>query len=1058
MSQYFTCLIGFLSVLLVVSVLSVDAFANSNLDVSAENSQFNNHFSGSMVVEVVVRDNNIRDTDEGKGEPDVTINGKSLRMVQATDGNWYGYFAHVDAAKTADAVALTGEPGHSLDFGIFFDRDDTSFGIDLSDSDGFFVPRADCNVPPNSNVNNVVRNPKSINTNPAISEGQIGLCSNAWPLIQLFSFSDVTIQYNAAGGAQRVNLEYDEIPNISLSLDRESYPQNAEVFVTINDFQLNQDPTDEDSWTFSVDSPATFYQAFDDSGRPSADNTEGLVNLIPHLSSLGFENNGKLSIDLNSILQLKPNSDQNNQSTVTDKKNSKSFTKIVTLVENGPNTGIFESFDSNDESNIGILSDAPRGKTGIVEYNEKSVSVLTGFSTASVSLQKPDLKVGGDTKTIRPGTSIPVVLIDPDQNINSGSEDDLDVMRETSLIPTLKIGNPITLKDSSNVKFYHTSTDSLSAGNSVDSFIHDIHSERLFVDSTNIAINNFEKISLSLGISSSELQSVLVDNFDTIGTNWINYDLRSFQQDYELNDFSDTEFLLYFGSLSDSSPSVKIIDSGDISSAQGLLNIGDSVMNKIFDQTGPVFLVIDFDSSDDDSPNNVGNTSSLVSAQPIVFDLFSFGLEDDGDGINNSIYRFELKETSDNSSAFEGEFEFAVSNQLNIFDTKFISSIRTISDSIKFIVTDRLVDEDGIFISYSDLSKVGLTVTVSSTGTSDIHTNSAVLSSNSNSYRFGQPVTITLNDPDLNLNNDLVDIYFVIDNPHSKNVDTVGKNDNVLLEVLIKDIRYKRCVIDGVEHGGLGATGFTLVETGTNTGIFQGVFKIPSKICNASGTKLISSAGGSIDARYYDSRDSSGNPNIVNLSKSSTKSASFSPLHLSEYEIVKPTSGKIKDIVLSGTIDNHLRGIPLGVVITFPDGKSQNFVANLSNNGNYKSLISINSDSLIGRYDIHLSYNDAFVGSTSFQILNPEIPVWVKNNANSWSSSSLTDSEFANSLEYLIDQGIIDISSKERFSVSEKTIPVWVKNNAKWWYANQISDEDFIKSIQYLVKKGIIGV
>ena len=100
-----------------------------------------------------------------------------------------------------------------------------------------------------------------------------------------------------------------------------------------------------------------------------------------------------------------------------------------------------------------------------------------------------------------------------------------------------------------------------------------------------------------------------------------------------------------------------------------------------------------------------------------------------------------------------------------------------------------------------------------------------------------------------------------------------------------------------------------------------------------------------------------------------------------------------------GTIHNHRRGIPLAVLITFPDGQSQNFAANLSNNGNYRSLISINSDSLTGRYDIHLSYNGVFVGSTSFQILNPEIPVWVKNNANSWSSASLTDSEFANSLE-----------------------------------------------------------
>ena len=85
-------------ILSLIPILSVNA-SNPNLDVSAENSQFDNHFAGSMVIEVVIRDNNIRDTDEGKGEPDVTLNGKSLRMVQATDGNWYAYFANADAAK-----------------------------------------------------------------------------------------------------------------------------------------------------------------------------------------------------------------------------------------------------------------------------------------------------------------------------------------------------------------------------------------------------------------------------------------------------------------------------------------------------------------------------------------------------------------------------------------------------------------------------------------------------------------------------------------------------------------------------------------------------------------------------------------------------------------------------------------------------------------------------------------------------------------------------------------------------------------------------------------------
>ena len=81
--------------------------ANANLFVSAENSQFDNYMSGPQVIEVVVIDSDINDTDEAKGEPDVTVNGKVLRMTQAVDGNWYGYFADRDMAETADATTTT---------------------------------------------------------------------------------------------------------------------------------------------------------------------------------------------------------------------------------------------------------------------------------------------------------------------------------------------------------------------------------------------------------------------------------------------------------------------------------------------------------------------------------------------------------------------------------------------------------------------------------------------------------------------------------------------------------------------------------------------------------------------------------------------------------------------------------------------------------------------------------------------------------------------------------------------------------------------------------------
>src|SRR3990167_6818261 len=175
-------LLTIISSMFLIPIIPAESASNPNLFVSAENSHFDNHFSGSMVVEVVIRDSNLQDTDQGKGEPNVTLNGKSLRMIQSTDGNWYAYFANVDKAKVADSTQ-SATSGKGLDFGVFCSKDTSSsvFGISLSATSGFAVPRSDglagftngitsfnqCTGAPtsSSNLNNVVRNAQSINTN-----------------------------------------------------------------------------------------------------------------------------------------------------------------------------------------------------------------------------------------------------------------------------------------------------------------------------------------------------------------------------------------------------------------------------------------------------------------------------------------------------------------------------------------------------------------------------------------------------------------------------------------------------------------------------------------------------------------------------------------------------------------------------------------------------------------------------------------------------------------------------------------------------------------------------
>ena len=1062
--RYFSLIIIF-SIMLFVPVIDAEASSNPNLFVSAENSQFENYFSGSMVVEVVIRDSNLSDTDDGKGEPDVTLNGKTLRMVQATDGNWYAYFANVEKAKIADSTV--GLAGKGLDFGVFCSRDTSSsvFGISISETDGVAVPQSDglagfnngdtsiteCTGSPtgSANLNNVVRKAKSINTNSNIPVGQIGLDSDAWPLIQLYSFNDVTIQYNPGGSSQQVSLEYDDMQNVSLSIDRDLYPTNSEVFLTVHDFQLNQDPTDEDSWTFDIDSnPSTFYQAFDSSGNDDANGNKGLVNLIGNLTNMGFKNNGELSLTLGNVIELQTNDDQLDSSVDTDGV-SNTFSNIITLVEQEPNSGIFESFDSSDNSIIGILSNAPRGQTGQITYNEKSISVLTGFSTSSVSVgDEPALTIANG-ETLNPGMEYSVILNDPDQNLNTNARDDLDVFRATSLIPTITIGNPLTLENARSSNF-HVSTPPLGAAVSVTSSVPNSNSDRLILDTT--GVGSYDVFSVNLGFSASSLSSLLLDSSKSSisGTNWINYDLRSFQNDLGVSDFSDTSFSLSFGTLGTSS--ITIIDAGDISSAKGFIQIDDADVTAIASNTGNVFLLIDFDVSNDDT--GVISVSNEVNNQPIILDFFSFGLQNDN-SINNSIYRFELEETLDNSSIFDGTIEYAVTNQLNILDPNFIQTIQTIDDEIKLIVTDRLIDEEGIAISYSDLDATGVTTTTSIK--SDASTNSGIVSTESTTFRFGHPVTITLKDSDLNLKSDTVEIYSTINDSNSASVDTVGKDGEILLEVKLKDIRYKRCTVNGVEHGGLASTGFTLVETGPSTGIFEGVFKMPSQICDKTGSKLISTAGGSLDARYYDSRDAFGNEHISSLLRSQTSTSFSSPAKLNQDTIMLPDIGSVKEIILSGSIEHQKRGTPLSIILTNPDGTNQNFAATLSNSGGYKSIFTVNSNSLSGTYFIQLSYDGKNLETLSFSVVSEEIPDWIKNNAKWWSSDSISDDEFLDGIKHLIEIGIISVTPSEINNFDQK-IPDWIKNNAQWWADDKIPQNEFVKSIQYLVKKGIIRI
>jgi hypothetical protein len=63
--------------------------------------------------------------------------------------------------------------------------------------------------------------------------------------------------------------------------------------------------------------------------------------------------------------------------------------------------------------------------------------------------------------------------------------------------------------------------------------------------------------------------------------------------------------------------------------------------------------------------------------------------------------------------------------------------------------------------------------------------------------------------------------------------------------------------LDHLEEDGLAASGFTLVETGADTGVFTGDFQVPAEYCaRSSGTGTVTSVMGTdIEVNYVDYRD-----------------------------------------------------------------------------------------------------------------------------------------------------------------------------------------------------------
>ena len=87
-----------------------------------------------------------------------------------------------------------------------------------------------------------------------------------------------------------------------------------------------------------------------------------------------------------------------------------------------------------------------------------------------------------------------------------------------------------------------------------------------------------------------------------------------------------------------------------------------------------------------------------------------------------------------------------------------------------------------------------------------------------------------------------------------------------------------------------------------------------------------------------------------------------------------------------------------------------------------------------------------------------QIPYWVRDTSGFWCDGLVSDHSYIETIQYLIDQGIVVVPQTSSDGYGTKKIPLWIKNTACWWADGLLSDTEFVLGLQFLIKEGIIVI
>nr|AIF13669.1 RTX toxin, Ca2+-binding protein [uncultured marine thaumarchaeote KM3_63_D09] len=820
------------------------------LSVSSTNIQ------GAAILEIVVNDPDFSDTtvDLNSG-PTVNILGTSYITSQAANGKWYLYLVDDSVATDLDnntsgygmeygyrcttglgtggtasilasgtnawATVITTSGTTAAQAGSCLDIDNALAALD--DTVGTTY-REDLTAAVLQGAPSLSNHNDKASTDSGYDLGQRLHNLNAsgygsWPYILSLDLSASNI---ISYGSDSITVNYGNTDSeTDVGINNPTVADGVELHVWFKDPALNIDPTTADVWIFDLnqESTATF----------ANNSTSNTAMTLAILGSMGCSANCHLTVD--------------DASTAPGQISG--YDSVI-MTESGANTGVFESWNADGTSELQSVSSATADKQHTFKYGGNAADMIIAYNDAVISMDAGSGDWG-------PVTTATITVVDNDLNKNPTSAETLSIGNASSVIPTIKMGTPLTLAGGSNTNLQSGDTNlsagggllnSVSVGEDVGQSHYGVtvynttdHSERLI-----LALNGTEYGSAGLTAATATWINVTTghsrgDLVNLPGTVVLSYDVSG-----PADLMSSTDIDVY---ITDSGSNATNHTEGTIA-----INTAGNVKAGVYDlDDGTYYLK----SPDITAADKFGGTSAETNLITVAFQIthaagddmdagVSFAIaadfcnfdQNNGSLVHNCIYRLAAEETGDDTGVFEGTVEYitlnnsttggSISGEHDGNDHEVEGLLTGVGgDALIVVLMDAVSGSDAVRVMYNDTdalqgaTKRGASLdTVTHTGTVDL---------DSGTYAADDMATITIVDADLNQDSSVRDIY---------------QNSSTTFGMTIT----KKGSTTSTEP--FSAT-MVIIETEVDSGVFVGTFKVPNRL------------GADMELTYYESKDAGSN-------------------------------------------------------------------------------------------------------------------------------------------------------------------------------------------------------